>query len=294
MNWDDLRYVLAVARQRTLAGAGRELGVDPTTVGRRVLAVEARLGARLFERSGEGFTANAAGRIAVARAAEVESQTSALERELRGKDNRVEGPVRITALDVLLDNFVIPRLPRLWQRHSGLELTLVSSLRVLDLSRNEADIAIRAIKPTHPDAVARRLGTVATAAYVARACELDDQPPLIGFPRELDDTAITRSLFEHFPRGRLVARANTEGHVLELVRAGVGVGLIDCFAGDADPSLRRALVEPVLRSELWAVVHADMRRTARVRAVMDFFTEIMGEAADLLEGRRPAEPGNRG
>ncbi|MCB1909703.1 MAG: LysR family transcriptional regulator [Rhodocyclaceae bacterium] len=291
MNWDDLRYVLAVARQRTLAGAGRELGVDPTTVGRRLLAIEGQLGARLFERTGEGFTANAAGQIAVARAAEVELQTSALERELQGNDSRVAGPVRITALDVLLDNFVIPRLPRLWQRHRGLELTLVSGLRVLDLSRHEADIAIRAIKPTHPDAIARRLGSVATAAYVSRAVELGDAPPLVGFPRDLDDTAIDRALREHFPSGRLVARANTEGHVLELVRAGVGVGLVDCFAGDADPGLRRARLQPVLQSEMWAVVHADMRGTARVRAVMDFLTEIIAEEADLLEGRRPTDHG---
>jgi len=289
MNWDDLRYVLAVARQRTLAGAGRELGVDPTTVGRRLLAIEAELGARLFERTGEGFTANSAGQIAVARAAEVELQTAALERDLQGRDSRVEGPVRITALDVLLDNFVVPRLPRLWQRHPGLELTLVSDLRVFDLSRHEADIAIRGIKPTHPDAVARRLGSVATAAYVARDLEFGDEPALIGFPRELDDTAIARALREHFPRGRLVARANTEAHVLQLVRAGVGAGLIDCFAGDADPTLRRALVPPVLHSEMWAVVHADMRRTARVRAVMDFLGEIIGGEADLLEGRRPIE-----
>jgi len=289
MNWDDLRYVLAVARQRTLAGAGRELGVDPTTVGRRLVAIEMELGARLFERTGEGFSETDAGQIAVARAAEVELQTSAIERELRGSDSRIEGPVRITALDALLDNFVIPRLPRLWQRHPGLELSLVSGLRVLDLSRHEADVAIRAIKPTHPDAVARRLGSLATAAYVASAFELGDEPALIGFPRELDDTAIARALRDHFPRGRLVARANAEGHVLELVRAGVGVGLIDCFAGDADPTLRRATVQPVLHSELWAVVHADMRRTARVTAVMDFLSEIMGEEADLLEGRRPRE-----
>jgi DNA-binding transcriptional LysR family regulator len=94
-----------------------------------LLAIEGQLGARLFERAGEGYTVNAAGQIAVARATEVELQTSALELELQGSESRVEGPVRITALDALLDNFVIPRLPRLWHRHPGMELTLVSGPR---------------------------------------------------------------------------------------------------------------------------------------------------------------------
>ena len=215
----------------------------------------------------------------------------ALEREIQGSDQRVEGPVRITALDALLDKFIIPRLPRLWQQHPGLELTLVSDLRLLDLSRREADIAIRAVKPTHPDAVARRLGSLATAAYVARDLKIGDAPPIAGFPRELDEAEIARALRDAFPGGRMVARANTEGHVLALVRAGVGIGLIDCFAGDVDPTLRRAVAQPLLTSEMWAVVHADMRRTTRVRAVMDFLTQIMAEEADLLEGRHAGEVG---
>lgn len=289
MNWDDLRYVLSVARQRTLAAAGRELGVDSTTVGRRILAIETQLGARLFERTGEGFAATHTGEIALAHAEEIELQTLALEREVQGSDRRVEGPVRLTALDALLDKFVIPRLPRLWQQHPGLELTLISDVRLLDLSRREADIAIRASKPTHPDAVARRLGSVATAAYAARDFEIGAAPALVGFPRELDETGISRALLDRFPQGRLVARANTEGHVHALVRAGVGIGLIDCFAGDVDPLLRRAGAQPPLLYEMWAVVHADMRRATRVRAVLDFLTEIMAEQADLLEGRRPVD-----
>ena len=128
----------------------------------------------------------------------------ALEREIQGSDQRVEGPVRITALDALLDKFIIPRLPRLWQPHPGLELTLVSDLRLLDLSRREADIAIRAVKPTHPDAVARRLGSLATAAYVARDLKICDAPPIAGFPRELDEGEIARALRDAFPGGRIV------------------------------------------------------------------------------------------
>ena len=285
MNWDDLRYVLAVWRRRTLAGASRELKVDATTVGRRILAIEGQLGTRLFERTSEGFTPTHTGEVVIARAGEIELQTLALEREVEGSDRRVEGPVRITALDKFMEEIIIPHLPRLWERHPGLELTLVSDLRVLDLSRREADIAIRYSKPTHPDLVGRHLGNQATGLYVASDFEIGEAPPLIWVPREFDEVKAARTLHENFPRGRIIARANIENHMMALIRAGVGVGLLDCFAGDVDAGLRRAVPEPVLRDEIWAVVHIDMHRATRVRAVVDFVTEIVAEQTDLLEGR---------
>ncbi len=285
MNWDDLRYVLAVGRRRTLAAAGRALKVDPTTVGRRILAIEGLLGTRLFERTSDGFTPTHTGEVVIARAGEIELQTLALEREVEGSDHRVEGPVRITALDKFLEEIIIPRLPRLWQKHPGLELTLVSDLRLLDLSRREADIAIRNSRPTHPDLVGRRLGSLATALYVARDFEIGDKPPLVWVSREFDEVKAARTLHDHFPHGRIVARANTENHMMALIRAGAGVGLLDCFAGDVDAGLRRAVPEPVLRDEIWAVVHVDMHRAMRVRAVVDFVAEIVAEETELLEGR---------
>ena len=113
MKWDDLRFVLAVGRQGTLAAAGRELGVDATTVGRRITVIEEELAARLFDRTQNGFTPTHTGELAVARAAEVERHAVALEREVYGSAARIEGPVRITALDAFFDGFLIPRLPPL-------------------------------------------------------------------------------------------------------------------------------------------------------------------------------------
>ena len=287
MNWDDLRFVLAVGRKRTLAAAGREIGTDPTTVGRRIIAIEAALGSRLFERTGEGFHATHAGAIAIAHAEAIELKTLALEQEIEGSDSRVEGPVRITALDGLIDKFIIPRLPRLLKRYPGLELTFSSDTKLLDLSRREADIALRASKPSHPDAVGRHLGRLATGVYASRDFEMGDEPPVIGLSRSLDGTMLAGSFGELFPRGRIVARGNTEGHILSLIRAGVGIGLVDCFAGDTDPFLRRFVPDPVAFYDLWAIVHVEMRQAPRVRAVVDFITEVVAEEADLIEGRRP-------
>jgi DNA-binding transcriptional LysR family regulator len=287
MNWDDLRFVLAVGRRQSLAAAGREIGVDPTTVGRRIVAIETELGSRLFDRTSEGYLATHTGEIAIAHATEIELKALALAQKIEGSDERVEGPVRIAALDCLIDTFVIPRLPRLLKRYPGLELTFSSNIKLLDLSRRDADIAFRNSKPSHPDAVGRLLGRQAIGVYASRDFEIGDAPPLIGLPRDLDAINFSKLLGGHFPRSRIVARGNTEGHILSLIRAGAGIGLVDCFAGDTDPLLRRVMPEPVDIFDMWAVVHVEMRQAPRVRAVMDFLTEIYAEEADLIEGRRP-------
>jgi DNA-binding transcriptional LysR family regulator len=287
MNWDDLRFVLAVGRRQTLAAAGRDIGVDPTTVGRRILAIEAELGSRLFDRTSEGYFATHTGETAITHAGEMELRALALAQKIEGSDERVEGPVRITALDAFIDTFIIPRLPRLLKRYPGLELTFSSNLKLFDLSRREADIAFRTAKPSHPDAVGRLLGRPALGVYASRDFETGDPPPVIGLPRTFDENSFATFLAKLFPHSRIVARGNTEGHIVSLVRAGVGIGLIDCFVGDSDPLLRRFVPEPVDYSDMWAVVHVEMRQAPRVRAVVNFLTEIYAEEADLIEGRRP-------
>ncbi len=287
MNWDDLRFVLEVGRRRTLAAAGRALGVDPTTVGRRIFAIEKELGSRLFDRTGDGYIATHAGQIAIAHAKDMENMSMSLSRQVDGSDKRIEGPVRLTALDAMFDALIIPKLPRLLKRHPGLVLTFSSSWDFLDLSRREADIALRVTEPTHPDAVGRRLGRQALGVYAALDLELVDAPPIIGLPRDNESTRFSGFLHELFPRSPIVARGNTEGHILALTRAGIGVGLVDCFVGDADPLLRRVLPEPVDHYDVWAVVHVEMHKSPRVRSVMDFLTEVYSEEADLIEGRRP-------
>lgn len=286
MNWDDLRFVLAVSRKRTLAAAGRDIGVDPTTVGRRIIAIEAELGSRLFDRTSDGFFATHTGAIAIAHAEAIELKALALVQEIEGSDTRVAGPVRITALDGLIDQFIIPRLPRLLKRYPGLELTFSSDTKLLDLSRREADIALRDSKPNHPDAVGRHLGRLATGVYASRDFERGDEPPVIGLSHNLDGTMPARLLRELFPGSRLAAHGNTEGHIHMLIRAGIGIGLVDCYAGDSDPSLQRFVPDPVAFYDLWAVAHVEMRQAPRVRAVVDFLTEVIAEEADLLEGRR--------
>ena len=291
MNWDDLRFVLALGRTGTLAGAARELRVDHTTVGRRILAVEESLATRLFDRTPDGFVATDAGDLVLARAKEIEQQVLTAERECSGLDGAPTGTVRVTALDSIFDRFIVPRLGPFAERYPGLSLYLVSDIKVFDLSRREADVGIRYKKPTNPDLVGRRIGALASALYASRAYLAARGPvgegeghQLIGFPPELDASKEARALATRYPKARMAVRANTAGHQLSAARAGLGIALLDCLAGDADSTLVRVEPEPVHSDELWAIVHVDMHRSARVRVVVDFLGEICRDARALLEG----------
>ena len=287
MNWDDLKVVLALSRAGTLAGAARMLHVDATTVGRRIAAIEESYRARLFDRLSNGYSPTDVGHRAIARAEIVENEMQSLRNEIEGTDQRIEGRVRLTGLDAIFDMLIIPRLPQLLERHPGLEITFSSNLDFVDLSRREADIALRSREPQHPDSVGRKLGRLAQAAYAVKGLEPGDRPPLIALPREHDGSEFSLRLRDRFPTGYIAARGNSEGHIRALVRAGVGIGLLDCFVGDRDPDLRRVVKEPVWTQTAWAEIHVAMVKAPRIRAVTDFLRDLFAEEAELLAGKRP-------
>lgn len=278
MRWDDLKFVLALHRAGTLTGAGKLLHVNTSTVGRRIQELENTLETRLFDRIGGAYRSTSRSRRVVACAEEMELQANTLQRQLEGSDSRVEGAVRVTALDNFLDYLVVPALPTLLETHPGLEVTLESDLRLFDLSRGEADIGVRTAKPRHPEMVARPLGLQATAFYQAAGRSWEDPLPLIGLPDSREHTAYNHLLAERVPGGHIIARANTEGRITDMVRRGIGVGLIDCFVGEADPGLERLPGLGTLENTLWAVTHVEMRRSIRVRTVLDFLSTLVAGA----------------
>lgn len=287
MDWDDLKHILAVARTGKLSTAAHAIGVDPTTVGRRIVAVEGRLSTRLFDRTPDGFRLTAAGEAAAAEAEAIEARVLSVEARLSGSDARAEGPVRITALDGLIDGWIVPALPGLLARYPRLDLTLVSGFETLRLSRREADIALRQARPSEPDAVVREVGAFAIAAYCASGSDFGPAPPIIAIPREREAMAFSRLLHRLFPESRVAVRANAESHAIAAARAGIGVALVDCFAGDRDPGLRRFLPDVVDLAPLLAVTHVDVHKAPRVRAVTDFLIDLHRSQADLIEGRQP-------
>ena len=172
------------------------LRVDATTVGRRITSIEEALGARLFDRLSSGYTPTDVGHRAIERAESVEREIQSLRNEIEGTDQRIEGRARLTRLDAIFDHLIIPRLPRLLDRHPGLETSFSSNLDFVDLSRREADVALRSREPQHPDSVGRELGRLAQAAYAATGFEPGDRPALIGLPREYEGAEFSRRLLD--------------------------------------------------------------------------------------------------
>ena len=167
-DWGDLAYLLAVARGGSHAAAARTLGVDSTTVGRRLASLEAGLGARVLQRSPSGWAPTEAGAELVARAERIEADLANAESVLRGADRRVSGLVRVSGGDGILHYLVAPALPALRERHPDVVVELRPDTRVVDLARREADVAIRLSAETSPATVCRRVPPLAMGVYAGR------------------------------------------------------------------------------------------------------------------------------
>jgi DNA-binding transcriptional LysR family regulator len=288
MSWDDLRVFLAVCRRGSHKGAARLLGVDPTTVARRVAALEQALGARLFDRTPDRLACTEAGRALLPRAERIEVEVLASERELRAADTRLEGTVRITASDGHVHYVLVPALASLRAKHPALTIELRSDTRALDLSRREADIALRLVRPKEPSLIARRLATMrfaifGSSAYLERRGaprKLGDLPAhaWVGFDSSLDDLPQVKWLRRSVPRLNYAVRANATTTQVQACIEGNGLALLPTFVAAREPRLVPVLPKTAGPSrETWAVTHADSRGDARVRAVLAWIAEVSGE-----------------
>jgi DNA-binding transcriptional LysR family regulator len=273
MDWNDLRYVLTLSRAGTLAAAARRLNVDQTTVARRLDAVQRALGARLFERVDGAFHPTKAGEAAIAHAARVEEDVATLERGIRNVDHEVSGSVRLTAVPVLINRLMVPALPELQARHPGLRLDLIADSRNVSLTRREADVALRLARPeTGRSVLTRRLGQLDYAVYGA-----SPGLPWITYEEGLAHLPPARWI-ETASRGEAMAplTVNDAELLVRVISAGLGKSLLPCFVGDEATGLRRLSgAEPVLSHEVWLLTHAELRRQARMMAVVDWLGEVV-------------------
>ncbi len=280
MDWNDLRYFLAVAREGSLAGAARDLGVNHSTVFRRLKGLETRLGARLFERQPEGYVPTPAGELAVAHAERASDAIVELERALAGQDIRPSGEVRLTAPANIASAYLAPLIPEFRRLHPGIRLDIAVSDTDYDLSRREADLALRAT-PNPPDhLVGRRLCDVpwmvcAGARYLdeqaARPGTMGDLAvhPLIGADRRIRRVAALNWLMSAYPPGAFVATCDSLNTMAAMAIAGAGIAFLP-----AD-QVREGLVhlfpmDPVFSVGLWLLTHRDLRGVGRIRATSDF------------------------
>jgi DNA-binding transcriptional LysR family regulator len=239
------------------------------------------MGASLLERAPGGIALTAAGEAVRAAAEQMEVAALAAERRALGADRQLSGRVRITAPEILGTYFVLPALQVVHRRYPGIAIELISTIARLDVTRREADIAIRTIRPTEPALVARKVARLAVAPYVLRERNSAGEPHAVSYVEGV--RLPLRNVEDRIADGHVALRTNSIATVLEAVRLGWGAGDLPCFVADATPGLERAF--PSEKPELldvWLIVHADVQRTARVRAVVDELARAFREGASLL------------
>jgi len=287
IDWDDLRYFLAIERAGTLAGAASSLGINATTVSRRLGALEERIGGKLFDRTPDGWTLTAAGRRLVTHAERMESEALAIERELSGSDDKLAGTVRVTATEMLATRFVVPHLARFRALCPDITVELRCTHEIVSLARREADIALRLSRPREDDVVCKRLSAIPLRLYASRAY-LDAHGAPADPERTLADHHVLMfASTRHFalenawmePRAegaRVILRSDSVSSLYSACVAGVGIALLPEAVAELDPALSRlpTRTAPVPRV-IWRAVHRDLKRAARIRAVMQFLETIL-------------------
>ncbi len=293
LDWGHLRFFLELARTGTLSRAAAQLGVDRNTVARRVGALEEDLGLALFERGPQGWTRTAAGDELAALASRVEEDVLAVARHADAQDRAVAGAVRLTTATHLASELLVPALPALRERHPALVLEIAVGQRTFDLTRREADLALRMGRPRDAGLVMRKLSDVAHGLYARRGSAAARRgavdlaaDPFAGFDESLAGTPQERWLARVAPDRRVVFRCNNTASLLAAARAGVGVAVLPCFVAEGDPELVRLAGPEPATYELWLLVHGDLRRTPRVRAVIEWVDEVVERARTRLCGRR--------
>jgi DNA-binding transcriptional LysR family regulator len=293
VDWDDVRVFLTLAREGNLTSAARQLGVSHPTVARRIKTLEDAIGARLFDRLPDRHAVTAAGEELLGDARAMERAAESIHRRSAGLTDTARGTVRLSAGEAMTA-FIARHLPRLRQNLQCVEIELVASHMLANLSRREADLLIREQVPDLAGIVTRRLGRVAYAVYGSAELAVADpsrdalrRMPWVGFDDDHSYMPGQSWVLGLLDGGRPGVRVNNWLVLHDAARAGGGLAVLPCYLGDGDPALRR--LGPILdevKADQWLLVHRDLRALPRVRAVMDSLIDLFEEERAVIEGRR--------
>ena len=278
LDWDDYRIFLMVARTPSIRAAATELEVSHSTVLRRVDRLEAKLGARLFERNAVGFRLTPAGEDVLQGVHEIEESVQSIDRSVTGRDSALEGIVKVTMPDVFSHPALFPDLSQFNERFPNIQLDVDLSYSIADLSKREADIALRITDNPPDDLVGRKVGSAFLAPYATkdyikryRPLDPDSKAKHIGWGNPM--TWKCRHGLDHLG---VIGYFDHMSLQATLACQGVGVASLPVIIGDSEPSLVRVR-EPINFSDAWLLYHTDLRYTSRVRAVRDFLQKSMSE-----------------
>lgn len=284
VNWDDLRIFISVARNDGLSRAAAALALSPATVGRRMLALEAALGRPLFIRRQSGYALTPDGQALFDRALGMEASARPIGEWLAAEGS---APLVRVSAGTWTANFFAANFSRLWTPDDHFRIAFKTTEARLDIAHREVEIGIRNRTPDNRNLAARKTVDVAKASFRAR-----NQPPRsrhdwVAIASQDASTRSARWVAEH--KGpSVVAWANTPRTLHDLIRAGVGQGVLPCFAGDRDPLLERAGDEIAeLRDSQWIVMHNEDRHRPEVRVVINRIAALLTGHAALFTGDRP-------
>lgn len=294
LDWDDLRSFLAIARHRTLSGAARALGVQQSTMGRRLDALEERAGVVLLQKTPEGYVLTSAGEAALAHVERIEQEALAIERTIAGRDVRLEGTVRLTTVETMAVDVLAPILTEFLERYPGITLELVTDTRLLSLARREADVAVRLARPDGHELVARKVaevgyGLYASPAYVERmgAPDFGAGAPGHRMILALEDAAAVADaawMIHTLHEAQVALRTNSRYAHAAAAEAGLGLAGLAHYVAERRNLIAIPTPTPAPKREVWLAVHEDTRHTPRIRALMDALTAGLRQNAQRLAG----------
>ncbi len=285
-NWDDLRFFLAVAETGAVTAAATELGVNHSTVSRRIGALEAAADVRLFDRAPEGYVLTQAGLALLERAKPLSGAFHEVSRTLAAHSPTIAGELSVTAPQAAMVHVVMPMLRGFRRQYPEIRLKLVASDDVSNLRRRETDVAIRACNGPDESLVGRKLCAQKTAVYADRDywARLDGEDPAWISPSLRPQ--IPEWAKRTYPNMRAGVCVNGKLETFEAVRAGLGVARLPCrLGGSADNLVRVPPDEPGADLDIWLLMHASLQSAPRVRAFADFIYEAFKTEAPLFEGR---------
>jgi len=301
LDWNDLRYFLAVARVHSLTEAARELRASQATIARRISALEEALSVVLFTRRHNGYSLTASGEALLPLAEKAETDLLWLERSAGFTADSEAGVVRLALPELLGQHVVIPSLSAFNKRYPRIHLEVLADVRPLNLAKREADLLVRLVHPAHGDYLVRRicgikLGLYGSRAYVeARGLPLErselDRHQFIGWEANLGYLPLSRWILDDVAASQIVFRSHTMSAQLAAVECGLGLAVLPVFIGKKFGLTRVLGPDDMFISDIWMLQAADARNYARVRAVADHVAEALTACAALMEGREEQEAG---